>query len=279
MAKDEEADLFDYFDPLLSPHAYPNGVSPDNRPIEDEIPNEKREKPLVVRRTGAEVQRKAKDDEEPDLFDYFDPLLSPHAYPNGISPDKKPIEDKIPNEEREKPVVMRSAMSDVCASNVFDPTLSPHAYPKGTPSAIVGDKDAVVNSVPRVGILLVDHGSRNMASNERLQQLARSYQRTVESHVIVKACHMEIANPTIPEGLEALLKEGVEEIVCHPYFLSPDGRHVSEDIPEIVKGAIESLNIEIPVITTEPVGANMDRMVGIIQSIVEENSQLLGKKA
>lgn len=24
---------------------------------------------------------------EPDLFDYFDPLLSPHAYPDGISPD------------------------------------------------------------------------------------------------------------------------------------------------------------------------------------------------
>lgn len=219
----------------------------------------------------------AKDD-EPDLFDYFDPLLSPHAYPNGISPDQKPIEDEIPNEEREKPVILRSAQADeVSPSQVFDPTLSPHAYPKGTPSAIVGDKDAAVKSVPRVGILLVDHGSRNKASNDRLQQLARSYQRTVESHVIVKACHMEIARPTIPEGLEALLKEGVEEIVCHPYFLSPDGRHVSEDIPEIVKGAIESLNIEIPVITTEPVGANMDRMVGIIQSIVEEHSQLLGK--
>jgi hypothetical protein len=217
-------------------------------------------------------------DEEPDLFDYFDPLLSPHAYPNGISPDQKPIKDEIPNEEREKPVILRSAQADeVSPSQVFDPTLSPHAYPKGTPSAIVGDKDAAVKSVPRVGILLVDHGSRNEASNDRLQQLARSYQRTVESHVIVKACHMEIARPTIPEGLEALLKEGVEEIVCHPYFLSPDGRHVSEDIPEIMKGAIESLNIEIPVITTEPVGANMDRMVGIIQSIVEEHSQLLGK--
>jgi hypothetical protein len=218
-------------------------------------------------------------DEEPDLFDYFDPLLSPHAYPDGISPDKKPIEDEIPNEEREKPVIVRSAQAEVCPSQVFDPTLSPHAYPKGTPSAIVGDKDAVVKRVSRVGILLVDHGSRNKASNERLQQLARSYQRTVESHVVVKACHMEIANPTIPEGLEALLKEGVEEIVCHPYFLSPDGRHVSEDIPAIVKGAIESLNIEIPVITTEPIGANMDRMVGIIQSIVKENSPLLGKNA
>jgi hypothetical protein len=278
MAKDEEPDLFDFFDPLLSPHAYPDGISPDNKPIEDKIPNEEREKPLFVRRTEAKVDRLAKD-EEPDLFDYFDPLLSPHAYPDGISPDRKPIQDEIPNEEREKPVFVRSTEAEVCPSQVFDPTLSPHAYPNGTPSAIVGDRDAVVKSVSRVGILLVDHGSRNKASNERLQQLARCYQRNVESHVVVRACHMEIASPSIPEGLEALLKEGVEEIVCHPYFLSPDGRHVSEDIPEIVQGAIESLHIEIPVITTEPVGANMDRMIGIIQSIVEENSQLLGKSA
>jgi hypothetical protein len=218
-------------------------------------------------------------DEEPDLFDYFDPLLSPHAYPNGVSPDQKVIKKEIANEERDKPLVVRGTEAKVDPSQVFDPTLSPHAYPHGTPSFIVGDKDSVEKSVPRVGILLVDHGSRNKASNDRLQELARSYQRTVDSHVVVRACHREIANPSIPEGLEALLKEGVDEIVCHPYFLSPDGRHVSEDIPEIVKGAIASLNIEIPIITTEPVGANMDRMIGIIQSIVEKNSRLLGKSA
>ena len=28
-------------------------------------------------------------DDEPDLLEYFDPLLSPHAYPKGISPDNK----------------------------------------------------------------------------------------------------------------------------------------------------------------------------------------------
>lgn len=213
-------------------------------------------------------------DEEPDLFDYFDPLLSPHAYPNGVSPDRNPIKKQIANEEREKPFIVRSTSTEarVDPSQVFDPTLSPHAYPNGAPSIIVGDKRLVKNSVSRVGILLVDHGSRNKASNDRLQELARTYQRTVESNVVVRACHMEIAHPSIPEGLEALLKEGVDEIVCHPYFLSPDGRHVSEDIPRIVKGAIESLNIEIPILTTEPVGANMDRMIGIIQSIVEENS-------
>ena len=70
----------------------------------------------------------------------------------------------------------------------------------------------------------------------------------------------------------------VDEIICHPYFLSPDGRHVSEDIPEIVNEAIESLNIEVPVITTEPVGSDMKLMVQVIQSICEESSEVLPKK-
>lgn len=69
-----------------------------------------------------------------------------------------------------------------------------------------------------------------------------------------------------------------DEIICHPYFLSPDGRHVSEDIPEIVNGAIESLNIEVPIVTTEPVGGDMNLMVKVVQSICEESSEVLSKK-
>jgi hypothetical protein len=70
----------------------------------------------------------------------------------------------------------------------------------------------------------------------------------------------------------------LDEIICHPYFLSPDGRHVSEDIPEIVNGAIESLNIEVPIVTMEPTGADMSIMVKVVQTICEESSQVLGKK-
>lgn len=291
-----EPDLFDYFDPLLSPHAYPDGVSPNNKPDETEIPP-------TMSRQKEQAKKQAVDGDEPDLFDYFDPLLSPHAYPDGISPQHKPDEAmEITNEDRETPTRLykRSIEAkDVDPNEVFDPTLSPHAYPKGAPSVIVGDWASGRKRVSRVGILLMDHGSRNKASNERLHELARIYEQSTESHVIVKAAHMEIASPSIPEGLESLLKEGVgtlpwarwsetslvqislascsfkDEIVCHPYFLSPAGRHVSEDIPEIVNGAIESLNIDIPVITTEPLGANTSIMLGVIQSIVEESCEVL----
>ena len=32
-----EADLFEFFDPLLSPHAYPDGIAPDTKPIGREL--------------------------------------------------------------------------------------------------------------------------------------------------------------------------------------------------------------------------------------------------
>jgi sirohydrochlorin ferrochelatase len=67
-----------------------------------------------------------------------------------------------------------------------------------------------------------------------------------------------------------------DEIICHPYFLSP-GRHVREDIPQIIEEAIASLQIEIPVITTDPLGSNTQLMLGAIHSLVRENSQLLKK--
>jgi sirohydrochlorin ferrochelatase len=68
-----------------------------------------------------------------------------------------------------------------------------------------------------------------------------------------------------------------DEIICHPYFLSP-GRHVREDIPQIIEEAIASLQIEIPVITTDPLGTNTQLMLGAIHSLVRENSQLLKSK-
>ena len=65
--------------------------------------------------------------------------------------------------------------------------------------------------------------------------------------------------------------------MCHPYFLSP-GRHVSEDIPQIIEGAIASLNIQIPLTVTDPVGTNTQLMLGAIHSLVRENSKLMREK-
>lgn len=227
---------------------------------------------------------------EPDLFEYFDPLLSPHAYPDGIGPDKKPqpISPTIGSSHQN---VNTFGIDHLGESN------KPHAgkshYVISVPNeninidvveASSATKNSGVNpSIPaKLGILLMDHGSKNRASNERLEQLAEIYQqmmtRTPNNNlsVVVEAAHMEIARPSIPEGLEALLKANVDEIVCHPYFLSP-GRHVVEDIPNIVNKAVKDLHIDIPVTTTDPVGSNIQLMIGAIHALVRESSNVLRK--
>jgi hypothetical protein len=249
-------------------------------------------RPPPGRATAVALCGTSGDREEPDLFEYFDPLLSPHAYPDGISPENKPVETKqVQNKDKESskssfgfslnsssdlepvslPTTGQKGTETIDTDDVFDPRISPHAYTNGTPNKVFGFETEEV-PIKKVGVLLVDHGSRNSASNERLKKLARVYQDSLnDANTIVRHAHMEIAQPSVPEALSALLEEGVVEIVCHPYFLSP-GRHVKEDIPEIVRGAIESLEITIPVVTTEPVGSQTDIMIRAIHASVKKTS-------
>ena len=90
-----------------------------------------------------------------------------------------------------------------------------------------------------IGVLLVDHGSSRAASNAHLEKLAELNQQRAPSYYVIKAAHMEIAPPSIKDGIQTFVEEeGVEKIVCHPYFLSP-GRHVVEDIPQVIEEAID----------------------------------------
>jgi sirohydrochlorin ferrochelatase len=232
--------------------------------------------------------------------DLFDPLLSPHAYPDGTDagpkqvnrPDvpwlqqqegggrrsKKSFGIALPTDDEEEEtadlttIPLQSPVS-LSSADVFDPTLSPHLYRKGTPDVVVGDTAAAAAKVV-VGILLMDHGSKSEVANERLVTLAALYQQRQEesssrnsSKRIVRAAHMELAAPSIRDGLAALIEQGVDEIICHPYFLSP-GRHVVEDIPHLVQEAMASLNVTIPVVITDPVGSNTDMMMQAIDAVV-----------
>ena len=131
-------------------------------------------------------------------------------------------------------------------------------------------------STTKVGVLLIDHGSRRASSNDRLLELAAAYEQRSPDHYVVRAAHMEIAAPSIEEGIRDLVEtEGVGRIVCHPYFLSP-GRHVQEDIPELVAAAIETLGVTIPIVTTEPVGSSLDVMIDAIGTLVDESVREMG---
>lgn len=85
-------------------------------------------------------------------------------------------------------------------------------------------------------ILLVDHGSVKTEANHMLDCVANLLQTMVGPETLVRAAHMELADPLIPAGVDACVAAGATELVVFPYMLSP-GKHSTRDIPRIVAEA------------------------------------------
>lgn len=83
-------------------------------------------------------------------------------------------------------------------------------------------------------LILIAHGSRRAESNEEVRALATQLGRMSKSFDSVTCAFLELAEPSIPDGIEACVQRGANDIVILPYFLSA-GRHVAEDIPALVK--------------------------------------------
>ena len=85
-------------------------------------------------------------------------------------------------------------------------------------------------------ILLIDHGSKRAEANVMLECMANLVQAMAGADVVVRAAHMELAEPDIPMGLAACVEAGATEVIAFPYMLSP-GRHSTSDIPHLVAQA------------------------------------------
>jgi sirohydrochlorin ferrochelatase len=87
-------------------------------------------------------------------------------------------------------------------------------------------------------ILLVDHGSVKPEANHMLDCVANLLQSMVGPQVLVRSAHMELAEPLIPDGIDACINGGATDLVVFPYMLSP-GKHSTRDIPRIVTEAMK----------------------------------------
>ena len=115
-------------------------------------------------------------------------------------------------------------------------------------------------------ILLVDHGSRLAEANDVLEQVA-ALVRARDPDRIVCVAHMELARPTVQEGIDACVAAGAAEVVVHPYFLAP-GRHSTRDIPALV-GAVADRHPSVSIRVSEPLGVH-EALVDAILARVEE---------
>ena len=88
-------------------------------------------------------------------------------------------------------------------------------------------------------LLLVAHGSRRQQSNNEVTDLVEKLRRACDDEYPIAHCgFLELATPSIPEGIQNCIKDGASHITVLPYFLN-SGRHVIEDVPEIVSAARE----------------------------------------
>jgi sirohydrochlorin ferrochelatase len=83
----------------------------------------------------------------------------------------------------------------------------------------------------KLGVILVDHGSRRDESNLMLLEVVRAF-AAASGLPIVEPAHMELAEPTIATAFDRCVQRGAQTVVIFPYFLLP-GRHWHEDIPRL----------------------------------------------
>ncbi|HUT41077.1 MAG TPA: CbiX/SirB N-terminal domain-containing protein [Gammaproteobacteria bacterium] len=93
-------------------------------------------------------------------------------------------------------------------------------------------------------MLVVAHGSRRAESNDEVRALTQQLNGQAREFDVVSCAFLELAEPSIPDGLRDAIAAGAREVVVVPYFLSA-GRHVVTDIP----GEVEVVRAEYPDIT------------------------------
>ena len=118
-------------------------------------------------------------------------------------------------------------------------------------------------------LLLVAHGSRREESNAEVKDLAKLLLSTESGFADIDCAFLEIAQPSIPDGLRQLIAKGALEIVVMPYFLSA-GRHVSSDIP----AEIEQVRVEHPEINIR-MAPYLGASAEIAQIVMQQASSVL----
>lgn len=112
----------------------------------------------------------------------------------------------------------------------------------------------------RRALVLLDHGSRNAEAHAHLESIAARV-RERAPQLLVAIAHLELAEPSLEQAVEALARSDADQVSIYPLFLLP-GRHLTRDIPEKIR-ALETHYSELELRLLEPLGAR-EELVGLI---------------
>ena len=87
----------------------------------------------------------------------------------------------------------------------------------------------------RLAYLVIAHGTRDAEGEKAFFHFIEEFRAALPERRIEPA-FLELCRPAIPEGIEACVRGGAEEIFILPLMLFP-GKHVKEDIPREIQEA------------------------------------------
>ncbi|PIC64536.1 sirohydrochlorin chelatase [Sporosarcina sp. P13] len=120
-------------------------------------------------------------------------------------------------------------------------------------------------------ILYICHGSRV----KKGQQAALAFiEKTMKTNAvpIQEACFLELAKPSIAEGVARCIERGATEIVAIPFLLLRAG-HANVDIPTELQIVVNNYP-EIPVYYGDPIGVDA-RMVDVMIDRLHETTEVI----
>jgi len=130
--------------------------------------------------------------------------------------------------------------------------------------------------MPQTGVIILCHGSRGQRGivevPEALRRVTEGVKLLLPPGVEVIGAALQFNHPTLEEAVESLAVGGVERIVIMPYFLFP-GRHITEDIPQLV----EKFKYSYPdkkFIVANPLGLGEHFIVSVAERIEEAVPEL-----
>jgi sirohydrochlorin ferrochelatase len=126
---------------------------------------------------------------------------------------------------------------------------------------------APIQSQPAVR--LIDHGSRRAEANALLEAVAEEVRQRLPDR-IVQIAHMEIAEPSIEQGVAACVEAGATAIVAHPYFLGP-GNHTRDDIPKLVAAAA-ARHADLEITISDPLGLH-SKLIDVVLERISDAAQ------
>ena len=86
-------------------------------------------------------------------------------------------------------------------------------------------------------LILLAHGSRRSESNLEVESLSNEIYALISNKFdFVEYAFLEMAEPSLMDSIDGLIKKNASKITIFPYFLN-SGVHIKSDIPVIVEKA------------------------------------------